>query len=328
MRPCLHRLIALVLLLALHASASYAAEAPASAISDALKEWQVIDVKAARPISFDDWSALLADQDVIYLGEEHRNKWHIEGALRILQALVAQNRRPALAVEMFGWDGQAGLNQYLAEDQTSREQFLETARWEQNWGGPFEEYAPLIAFARDQRVPVLALNPPRPLVRRVASQGLARALADAEMSRWGMQRETFTDDPGYRDVIVRQLRLCHGGMSEDGYQRMYEASLFRDESMAKTIADYLARQRQGTERHTGPLISYTGGGHIQYDLPVPNRVRRKAGGVVKQVTVYMTSLASDSKEEKEEIEHLVQEAIADYVWLTPVSAHGPSKRCR
>jgi hypothetical protein len=174
-------------------------------------------------------------------------------------------------------------------------------------------------------MPVLALNPPRPLVRRVATQGLQKALADTDMGRWGLQDETFVEDPAYRDIIVTQLRLCHGGLSDDGYQRMYEASLFRDEGMARTITNHLSRPKAGTDDAVGPMISYTGGGHIQYQIPVPNRVLRKTGGALKYTTVYMTSLVPDSVED---VSQLLRDAIADYVWLTPVSAHGPSKRCR
>jgi uncharacterized iron-regulated protein len=309
-------------LLALHVPASRSTdELP----SETWHQWQVIDVKTFRPIAFEEWMTRLAEQDVIYLGEEHRNAWHIEAALRILGALLERHRRPVLALEMFGWDGQAGLDQYLSEEQTSRDDFLAASRWEQNWGGAFEDYAPLITFAREHHLPVLALNPPRPLVRRVATLGLDRALADADMRRWGLQDATFVEDLAYRDVIVSQLRACHGGLSDEGYQRMYEASLFRDEGMARTIASYLSRPKAGTDDGVGPLVSYTGGGHIQYRVPVPNRVLRQAGGAVSQATVYMTSYGPDSPEE---VNHLLRESIADYVWLTPVSAHGPSRRCR
>ncbi len=320
--PFLFLLIPPAFLLLLHTPASRSADNP---LSHPFIEWQVIEVKSGHAIAFEAWVALLNEKDVIYLGEEHRNNWHIDAALKILRALLEYKREPALAVEMFGWDGQSGLDQYLSESETSRDHFLEASRWEQNWGGPFDEYAPLISFAREHRLPILALNPPRPLVRRVASQGLARALSDAEMGRWGMQDHIFVDTAVYRDMIVRQLRLCHGGMSDDGYQRMYEASLFRDESMAKTIADYLARTKTETDGRIGPLVSYTGGGHIQYHLPVPDRVLLKTNGEVKQTTVYMTSLDSGSVEE---VKSLLQESIADYVWLTPVGAHGPAKRCR
>jgi uncharacterized iron-regulated protein len=198
--PFVFRLILPAFLLLLQTPASRSADNPPS---PPFMEWQVIDVKFAHPIAFEAWVTLLNEKDVIYLGEEHRNKWHIEAALRILRALLEYTREPALAVEMFGWDGQSGLNQYLSESETSRDHFLEASRWEQNWGGPFDEYAPLISFAREHRLSVLALNPPRPLVRRVASQGLARALTDVEMGRWGMQDHIFVDNPAYRDVIVR-----------------------------------------------------------------------------------------------------------------------------
>ena len=322
-------LIISTVLLVFHAHTSRSAnELP----SDAWQAWQVIDTKTGGPIAFNDWITILAEKDVIYLGEEHRNKWHIEAALRILRALIDRHHRPALAMEMFGWDGQVGLNQYLAEEKFSRDQFLAAARWEQNWGGSFEDYEPLIAFARERHVPVLALNPPRPLVRRVAMQGLEPALTEADMRRWGMQDEIFVEDSAYRDVIVTQLRLCHGGLSDEGYQRMYEASLFRDEGMAKTIADYLsghttpgppqattAPSRPGRAETrsfpedvslpengtdvTGPLISYTGGGHIQYHLPVPNRVHRKSSGAATHATVYMTSFTPDSVEEMTHLLH-------------------------
>lgn len=285
------------------------------------REWQVLEVKTGRPVAFDEWIAALAGHDVIYLGEEHRNRSHVAAALRILEAFLARGRRPALALEMFGWDGQAGLDRYLSNRDMAREQFLGEARWEQNWGGPFDDYEPLINFARGHGVPVLALNPPRPLVRQVAAQGLAQALTDPVMNRWGLWNDLLVDDRPYREMILRQLRLCHKGLSEDGYQRMYEASMFRDEGMAKTISGYLQRARPGE----GPVVSYTGGGHIQHRLPVPNRVLRRRNAAVKQTTVYLTALAPNLAPD---IQELVRETIAEYLWLTPLSAHGAPRRCR
>lgn len=297
----------------------HSADTPPS--DPAYQEWQVLEVKTGRPVDFEAWITDLSDRDVIYLGEEHRNRSHVEAALKILQALFARDRRPVLALEMFGWDGQAGLDRYLSDRDSARDQFLHESRWEQNWGGAFDDYEPLINFARERRVPVLALNPPRPLVRRVASQGITQTLADPDMLRWGMRDETLFDDPDYRDMIVKQLRLCHAGISEDAYQRMYEASVFRDEGMAKTISDYLRRTQTGT----GPVISYTGGGHIQYRLPVPNRVLRRRAGAVRQTAVYLTSFAPNLVND---IQGLLRDSIADYVWLTPLSAHGAARRCR
>ena len=293
---------------------------PAEDNAQPFQEWQIVEVKADRPISFTDLLTDLANVDVIYIGEEHSHRSHIEAALRILQALIDRNQKPALGLEMFGWDGQAGLDHYLAEPDMAPDLFLQEARWKENWGGSYNDYAPLIDFARSHHLPVLALNPPKPLVRRVAKQGLSSALKDPEMLRWQMRDEVLSDEPAYREIIVSQLRACHSGLSEEAYQRMYEAAVFRDEGMAKTISDYLSRRAPGV----GPVVSYTGGGHIQYRLPVPNRVLRRQNGSLRQRTLYLMSY---EPKREDEIRTLLAQSIADYVWLTPTSAQGAPRRC-
>ncbi len=297
---------------------------PLPAVSADRQEFQVgqiIETKTGRVLAFEDWLSDVAASDVIYLGEEHRNRSHTDAAIRILEALQARDRRPVLALEMFSWDGQTALDRYLSDPGMTREQFLQESRWEQNWGGAYADYEPLISFARDHHVPVVALNPPRPLVRRVASEGWTRAMTSPEIAGWGMHDQVKLDDPAYREVIFKQLRSCHDSLSEDAYQRMFEASVFRDEGMAKTISDYMGKLRPGQ----GPLVSYTGAGHIQYRLPIPNRVLRRQGTSLRQTTVYFTAFDPNRTEE---ILALVQEPIADYVWLTPLGAHGLPRRCR
>src|SRR2546427_10973232 len=94
------------------------------------------------------------------------------------------------------------------------------------------------------------------------------------MLTWQMRDEALSDTPAYREIIVSQLRACHSGLTEEAYQRMYEAAVFRDEGMAKTISDYLNRRAPGI----GPMVSYTGGRHIQYWLPGPKRDLRRQDG--------------------------------------------------
>jgi hypothetical protein len=105
---------------------------------------------------------------------------------------------------------------------------------------------------------------------------------------------------------------------------MLEASMVRDEGMAKTLVHRLNQIRSGSDTMAGPLVSYTGGGHIQYNLPVPKRVARRLADQVRQVSVYMTSFEGGRIEE---FQDMIREKIADYLWLTPVSAQGPPRRC-
>ncbi|HXF91847.1 MAG TPA: ChaN family lipoprotein [Nitrospiraceae bacterium] len=310
--------------------ANSAAEFPPSSSLPAdktgsFREWQLLEARTGRAVSLEEWFDSLASWDVIYLGEEHHNRFHVEAALRVLEALIAKGRKPVLAIEMFGWDGQAGLDRYLAESNMTKSEFLEAVRWRQNWGGAYEDYEPLITFAREHQLPVRALNPPRSLVRQVAKHGLAGVRTDPEMARWGMAQEEIVDDAAYREKIVRQLRLCHEGGSDAAYQGMYEASMFRDEAMAKTIVEALRTFRIGPGSPMGPILSYTGGGHIQYQLPVPKRVMRRVSEGVRQLTVYLSSFHADHRDE---IQELLKDGIADYIWLTPMGLQGPPRRCR
>ncbi|HSQ92567.1 MAG TPA: ChaN family lipoprotein [Nitrospiraceae bacterium] len=288
------------------------------------KEWQIIDTATGQPVSLDQWTVWLLQQEIIYLGEEHHNRFHIDAALMVLQSLKAKGRTPSLAMEMFGWDGQSALDQYVSGLEMNRQEFLEAVRWRQNWGGPFEDYEPLVHLAKEHHWTVDAMNPPKPLVRMVAKSGLAQAESDPMMAQWGMKDEVLVDDPIYRARILGQLQACHGKGDDSLYQMMLDASMFRDEGMAKILVRRLNQIRSRNDTMDGPLVSYTGAGHIQYNLPVPKRVARRLTGQVRQVSVYMTSFEVGRFEE---FQDMIREKIADFLWLTPISAKGPPRRC-
>jgi uncharacterized iron-regulated protein len=286
--------------------------------------WQVVDAGTGVPVVYEEWLKQLASYDIVYLGEEHYNQHHIEAALKVLNLLVGHGTRPIIAMEMFGWDGQAALDQYLTTESADKTRFIQESRWIQNWGGAFEDYEPLVQFARQHRLEIRALNPPKSLVRSVMKLGLAKAKEEPLWSQWGMQAETIVDDPAYRDRILHQLQECHGGGTPEDYETMYEASMVRDEAMARTLVALLTKGSSSPEKD-GPIVSYMGGGHIQYQLPVPKRVARRKTDGVRQVTVYLTSFETSRTGE---IRHLMEDGIADYIWLTPVSKNGPPRRCR
>lgn len=287
--------------------------------------WQILDTHTGRVLSFSELITNLERYEIVYLGEEHHNPYHIEAALKVLNQLVADGIEPTIGMEMFGWDGQAALDDYVATTQPITSEFLEQVRWKQNWGGAFEDYAPLVAFAQDRRLSVRAMNPPKPLIRRVVKVGLDQARQEPEWAPWGILQEEIVDDPAYRERIVDQLRRCHGG-SEEHFRTMYEASMVRDEGMARTLVitrEEFRRENRGLPRRM--IVSYTGGGHVQFNLPVPKRVARRLSGDVKQTTIYMMSFEPGKTTD---VQALMQEPIADYIWLTPMGKSGSTKPCR
>lgn len=292
----------------------------------------IVQTATGQPVPLETVLAELGQAEVIYLGEEHHNRHHIAAARVVLQSLVDRGRTPVLGMEMFSWNGQAALDRQVgspaAEPTLSQADYLEQVKWMQNWGGAYDDYAPLVAFAKERGLRLRALNAPRPLVRQVGRQGLAQAMTTPEVRASGLRPEDLVEDPQYRTVILDQLKACHGGGGGDRhFQMMYEASLFRDEAMAQTVAQELATMRASGRRNDGPIVSYTGGGHIQYGLPIPNRVARRAGAAVKQVSIVLASAAREPQD-VQDLQDRVAQRIADYVWMTPVGDHGPPARCR
>ena len=281
---------------------------------------QLIEVKTGKSVEFEMLKPKLNGVDVIYIGEEHYTPSHIEAAVQILDTLVASGRKPAVAMEMFSWDGQPALDQYTQHHALTQEQFLKESHWEESWGGDFKDYDRIVHFAKKHRLPLYGLNPPRALVRLVAKKGLQTAMRDPAMDQWDVKKDISLDDSEYKKVIFKPIQLCHPGMPDKAYEGYYQASIFRDEGMAKVITEYLAKR----PKEHGPLVSYTGGGHIQYRVPVPSRVSRDADASLKDVSIYLISL--DPAREVE-VQEAIDDGIADYIWLRELGPGGPQPRC-
>jgi uncharacterized iron-regulated protein len=284
------------------------------------QEGQIINVAPNTVLSFSDLRTRIGEFEVIYIGETHYTPSHIEAAILVLQALVDEGRTPILGMEMFSWDGQLGIDRYLNGELPTVDQFLAESHWKDNWGGKYEDYSPLVDFAKKHHLKLLALNPPRPFVRKVAQKGLAGIGSDPDLQKWNFPDPFPADDPEYRQVIYEQIEKCHGGMKPEVYQKIYEASVFRDEGMASVITTM--SKFEGTTPQT--FVSYTGAGHIQYGLPIPKRVQRQLERPVKQITLYLHAL---DPEHPEDVQHLLDENIADFVWLTALGPQGRQPRC-
>ncbi len=282
---------------------------------------QVIDVSQKSVVSLSELRSVLLEADVVYIGETHYTPSHIDAAIQVLEILLHEGKVPILGMEMFSWDGQAGLDRYLTGDITSIDTFLAESQWKNNWGGKYEDYSPLVDFAKEHKLKLLGLNPPRQFVRKVVQKGLTGIGDDLALKKWNIPVPFPADDPEYRRVIYEQIEKCHGGMKPEIYQKIYEASVFRDEGMASVITTTISRLGTSPPRI---FVSYTGAGHIQYGLPIPKRVQRQLGTPVKQVTLYLQAL---DPEHPEDVEHLLEEQIADFVWLTALGPHGRQPRC-
>lgn len=116
----------------------------------------------------------LMDDQVIFIGEEHESPASHRAELILLKGLAKKDPTLVLALEMFERDVQEILNAYLKKER-SEKVFLEQAR---PWPNYRRDYRPLIQFARERGMPVIAANIPR---RAAAAVAMARQVSPDAM---------------------------------------------------------------------------------------------------------------------------------------------------
>lgn len=120
-----------------------------------------------KPLSFDSLLEALAKADVVFIGEEHDHKLGHELELAILKGVYAHNPSLMLSLEMFERDVQPVVDEYLT-DQITETHFLQSSR---PWPNYKTDYAPLLAFCKENHLPVVAANAPRRYVNIVSRKG-------------------------------------------------------------------------------------------------------------------------------------------------------------
>lgn len=118
---------------------------------------------------------------VIFCGDYHTLSQAQRTVLRFLRqthkVLKRQKRRPVLALEMFSPKDQKYLNAYLT-GKLSEKVFLERTSFRQRWGFQWENYAPLLKFAKEHEIQVLGLAPGKSVNIKDRDRFAAKQIAD------------------------------------------------------------------------------------------------------------------------------------------------------
>ncbi|MBI4613944.1 MAG: ChaN family lipoprotein [Planctomycetes bacterium] len=248
--------------------------------------------------SLADVALRLGRSRAVLVGEEHDNPTHHEIELRVLALLHAADPKIAVGLEMLPRSAQGALDDFLAL-QSDEAEFLSRVDWQRTWGFDYAFYRPALDFARDHGLPVLALNAPADVTRRVSREGLS-ALTKEQRSR--IAREIDTTVESHRR---RFARMTGGHPGHGDPERMYEAMCVWDETMAETAAAFLA-SRPGWR-----IVVLAGNGHVEHGDGIPDRIRRRTGDSC--LTVVPRAVEGD---EAIDFEELLADPPGDYVFFT------------
>lgn len=229
-------------------------------------------VPTAAMLGFDRIVDDLAGSRVIYLGETHTSYGDHLLQLQILQSLHGRGHKLAIGLEMFPRSGQQALDDYIA-GRTDERTFLKQSGYHRTWGYDYRLYREILQFAREARIPLVALNLESGVSGRVFSDGHTDGLAAKERAELPPERDL--DLPGYRERIAA-AHTAHptGSGSFTGF---LQAQALWDETMAESVARALER----FPGHT--VVVLAGNGHTHKASGVPPRVARRVPGVEQRV---------------------------------------------
>ncbi|HEY8569246.1 ChaN family lipoprotein [Microbulbifer sp.] len=180
----------------------------------------------------------LEKEDVVFIGEYHGNQASHLLEMQVLAALhrrnLAANRQTVLSLEMFNRDQQAILNDYIAG--TIGEKYLidEAPAWKNYQGS----YRPLVEYAKQNGIPVIAANAAGDIVRCIGRQAEGYVEKLDQTEKMYIARQPFAEIPGYSEKFYGLM----GGTAENPSQHQRQAYLgqiTRDNTMAESIAEAL-----------------------------------------------------------------------------------------
>ena len=250
-----------------------------------------------KAMTYEQLVKALSKVDVVFVGEIHNCVITHWLELKLLESLYkVHGKQLKMGLEMFESDNQLILDEYL-QRQITGERFEDEARL---WPNYSTDYAPLIDFAREHHMPVVATNVPRRYATAVKEHGLAYldSLSPEAKSYMAPLPIRFQQNENVAQGFA--LMGLMGKNKKANAQQIAEAQAIKDATMAWRMAQHLQ----------GKFIHFNGNFHTDSrDGIIPYLLQYKPGityAVVRAVR-------------QEDISHLEDDykGIADYYICVP-----------
>ena len=214
----------------------------------------------------------LQSERLLYVGETHTAYGDHLLQLEVLRGMAVQPQGLAVGVEWFQARFQPVLDAYLAGEIDEAE-MLRQSEYYQRWRFDYRLYRPIINYAKEQGIPIIALNASRELtdgIRRAGINGLPADLREELPDSYDVNDKDY-------EAKLYEMFLAHdstgrGSDSDDtAFERFVEIQLTWDETMAQNVAEYL------NDSPENRILVLAGKGHVGGRSGIPNRVSRRTG---------------------------------------------------
>jgi len=206
----------------------------------------------------------IAKNRIVYIGEQHTEFSSHLNQLKIIKAMYRQNPKLSIGMEMFQKQFQKYLDDFIAGKINEKEMIAKTEYFKR-WKYDYELYRPIILFAKERHIPIVALNIDREITKKVVNGGFDSLSSE--------QLEVIPDsidfeNPKYREQL-RAVFGMHQSKSFKNFEEFYHAQLLWDESMAENMAEFLKKNPDYS------MAVLAGNGHIMHGHGIPERAKRR-----------------------------------------------------
>jgi uncharacterized iron-regulated protein len=259
----------------------------------------VMRVEDHQVIGVESMIDALQDAPVVLVGERHDAASHHKLQLEIIKGLQAKGRPIAIGMEMFEGPSQKALDAWISW-KAPEQAFRKVYEW--NWRNiPWELYQEILRYARNNGIPLVALNAPRGIVQKVSQQGAA-ALSKEDLLQLPSGISLEVSD-AYLDFIGSAYP-AHG-RSGEAFRYICQAQMLRNRVMARRVSDYLALHPEST------MVVLAGGGHAREKGGIPAEL-----GKLRHRIVLPEIPGLDAKNiTKDDADYLMEEP---HLWLESI----------
>ena len=222
----------------------------------------------------------VADKRVVYVGESHDQYQHHLNQLAVIKGLHARDPNLAIGLEFFFQPFQPVLDRYIAGE-IDEAQLLRETEYFERWRFDYRLYRPIFRFAREQGIPLIALNLEREITQQVGREGM-ESLSESQQER--LPSEIDTSNQAYEERL-RAVFDAHPPREGREFENFLQVQLLWDESMAERAADWLHEHPQAR------MVVLAGVGHLMYGQGIPDRVQRRLP--VSSAVILNTNQAGD-----------------------------------
>ena len=197
---------------------------------------QFSDAGSGKELSAAQLAKRLQKYDVVFFGEFHDQGELHQAESDLLKAMhKLQGDKLALSMEMFEADNQPRLDSFLAGS-LSEDDFLAASR---PWPNYRTDYAPLVNFAKEKKMPVIAANVPRFLAAHVAKNNASTEGVEAQYQQW-LPKHTYAPEGAYKEKFYAQMSSPAAPMKMPPQRlaAVYAAQCLKDDKMAESIAAF------------------------------------------------------------------------------------------